>query len=364
MNGPFRLRRLGRMSRHLLSHLTRRGIILTYHRIGEPDVDPWRLSVAPERFADQMEVLREQARPVTLEELVTARIDRGAKPAVAVTFDDGYANNLSVAKPVLERHGVPATVFVCSGYLEHEREYWWDELTAILLRPVCLPDELVLEISGSRRRWSLADAVEYPESQRRRDRARTDCGDRDQSPRLSFYFAMWRALQSLSDQRRKSVLDSLSEWAGYPHTVRPAYRAMTREELRALSAGGLVQVGGHTVTHPDLPALSGSMQRQEIEQGKRDLEDIVSHRVMSFAYPFGAHDSNTLNIVRESGFQIACTARHEVCWAGNSRLKMPRFNSLNWSSSDFTSLLRLFFSKNAWSSWPDRGHAPCVMDGV
>ena len=71
-----------------------------------------------------MEVLRQQARPVTLEELVTKRIDRDAKAAVAVTFDDGYANNLSVAKPVLERNGVPATVFVCSGYLERDREYW------------------------------------------------------------------------------------------------------------------------------------------------------------------------------------------------------------------------------------------------
>ena len=106
------------MSRRLLSHLTRCGIVLTYHRIAEPGVDPWRLSVSPERFAGQMEVLRQQARPVTLEELVSKRIDKGAKPAVAVTFDDGYVNNLSAAKPILERLGVPATVFVCSGYLE------------------------------------------------------------------------------------------------------------------------------------------------------------------------------------------------------------------------------------------------------
>ena len=68
--------------------------------------------------------------------------------AVAVTFADGYANNLYEAKPLLEHHEVPATVFVTSDMVGHDREFWWDKLEAMLLAPRKLPQTLRLEIEG------------------------------------------------------------------------------------------------------------------------------------------------------------------------------------------------------------------------
>jgi peptidoglycan/xylan/chitin deacetylase (PgdA/CDA1 family) len=338
----------------LLSHLTRRGIILTYHSVAERDEDPWRLSVSPNCFADHMKILRDQARPVTLEELVAKRMAKHEKPAVAVTFDDGYANNLSAAKPLLERYDIPATVFVCSGYLERGREYWWDELAGLLLRAVRLPDELVLEIDGSTKRWNLADAVEYTESQQRQDQGQGACDGSMESPRMGFYFKMWRELQPLADRQRSSVLDRFAAWAEYRSTVRPGYRAMTRDELCALAVDGLVQIGSHTVTHPNLLSLPEGMRRAEIEQGKQDLEEIVNRRVVSFAYPFGAYDRGTVEAVRRAGCRIACTTTQEAFWAGSSRFRMPRFNALSWDEDRFASLLASSFVESSGARWRGR----------
>lgn len=220
MKVPPRFRRLGQIY-PLLGRFARRGIILTCHRIAGPDADPWRLAVSPERFAGHLEVLHRHARPVTLEELAARKIDRDAKPAVAVTSDDGYASNLSVAKPALERYGIPATVFVCSGYLEKGRAYWWDELASILLRPARLPSELVLEINSTSKQWRLGAAAEYSERERRYDQDRTSWDDRNQSPRLALYFKIWRELQTLTHQRHITELERLSAWAGDGTATQP-----------------------------------------------------------------------------------------------------------------------------------------------
>src|SRR5205814_7651707 len=116
------------------------GLVLLYHRIVELRSEPWNLSVAPRRFEEQMEALRAVASPVALARIVRA-LGGGEIPdrAVAITFDDGYADNQAAALPVLERHGVPATVFVTTGFVGQPLEMWWDQLERILLLPGTLP---------------------------------------------------------------------------------------------------------------------------------------------------------------------------------------------------------------------------------
>src|SRR5262245_33946506 len=93
-----------------------RALILLYHRIADLEVDPWGLAVTPEHFADQIAVLAGIAHPVRLDELASSRAQlRTRRPLVAVTFDDGYADNLHAALPILERYDVPATFFVTAG---------------------------------------------------------------------------------------------------------------------------------------------------------------------------------------------------------------------------------------------------------
>ena len=97
------------------------GVILMYHRVADGIADPWSLCVTPENFAQQLEVLRTVAAPTRLGQLVGALGGGPTSPrSVVVTFDDGYADNLYQAKPLLLRHDVPATVFVTSGYIRRQ----------------------------------------------------------------------------------------------------------------------------------------------------------------------------------------------------------------------------------------------------
>jgi hypothetical protein len=103
--------------------------IVMYHCVAKVDLDPWGLCVTPQHFDEHLEVLKKSARVISLQQL-TQELDAGKSVdrSIAITFDDGYADNLLNAKPILEKYDIPATVFVANGYVEQQQEYWWDEL--------------------------------------------------------------------------------------------------------------------------------------------------------------------------------------------------------------------------------------------
>ena len=149
-------------AQRLKNKLTPKTLILLYHRVAEVDSDPWSLSVTPQHFAEHLEVLRKSTYPIQLKQLTQAIEDRKlSSRSVVITFDDGYADNLHNAKPLLEHCGIPATVFLTSGYIGHEREFWWDELERILLQSGKLPPTLHLCINGNNCQWELGEAAYY-----------------------------------------------------------------------------------------------------------------------------------------------------------------------------------------------------------
>lgn len=137
-------------------------VVLLYHRVNATTSDPWALNVSPRNFAEQLAVLQRCCRLLSLTDLVR-NIGAGQSGAgqVAVTFDDGYADNLYSALPVLERFEVPATFFVPSGHVGSSDELWWDELDRLLLQPGHLPRLLTLDIEGKPFQWDLAEASSY-----------------------------------------------------------------------------------------------------------------------------------------------------------------------------------------------------------
>lgn len=129
---PNRLRALLRRGRSLVRRISSAPgaapVILLYHRIAEPRSDPWGLCVSPERFRAQLAMLVAERRVLPLDELVS-RLAAGDAPrfATAITFDDGYADNLEAAAPLLEEAGLPATLFVTSGAIGSGEPFMWDE---------------------------------------------------------------------------------------------------------------------------------------------------------------------------------------------------------------------------------------------
>ena len=333
------VRKLRRATKRLQKRFFPRALILMYHRVAETELDPWALCVTPKHFAEHLEVLQKHARPMSLRELAGAH-QNGNIPhrAVAITFDDGYADNLYNAKPLLERYKIPATVFVTSGYLEQNREFWWDELEQVLLKPGRLPEKLSLDINGSTHQWELGAAVNYSEDDCRRDGDRQ--ADRaEPGSRMFFYYSVWQKLQPMPADERLKVLDEILTWAGTEAVERSTHRSLVPEEVRTLGEGEIVEIGAHTVTHPFLPAHSGTFQRDQIQQSKAYLDELLGYPVTSFAYPFGNYTAETVPLVREAGFTCACSCVEETVWRHDDCFQLPRFEVQNWNGEEFAKRL-------------------------
>ena len=123
--------------------MTARGaVVLLYHRVCQLARDPYGLTVTPEHFQEQCRILSQRADVVPLEELQ----HRGN--GVAITFDDGYADNAGAAREILSAAGLPATFFIASGLRERGDEAWWDRLEQLLLESEFQCPWLDLEVDG------------------------------------------------------------------------------------------------------------------------------------------------------------------------------------------------------------------------
>jgi peptidoglycan/xylan/chitin deacetylase (PgdA/CDA1 family) len=306
-----------------------------YHRIAEREVDPWALAVTPQHFAEHLAVLQDLAHTIKLTEMAAAlNANEIAHKSAAITFDDGYANNLWQAKPILERYAMPATVFVTSGYLGKGREFWWDALDHLLLQPGELPAELTLTLAGQRCCWQLGAASKYSETAQQQDRT-IYASEAKAGTRLAFYCSIWRTLQPLPAAEQDRSLAEIAAWAGVTPQVRASHRIMDQAELAQLEGSGLVEIGAHTVSHPFLPAHQAEMQGKEITESKRQLEELLGHPVATFSYPFGAYRGVTIAHAKRAGYECACSTVEETVWRGSERFLLPRFEVWDWDGEEF-----------------------------
>jgi peptidoglycan/xylan/chitin deacetylase (PgdA/CDA1 family) len=263
--------------------------------------------------------------------------------SVVITFDDGYADNLHNAKPLLERYGIPATVFLSSGYIGCEREFWWDELERLLLQPGTLPETLHLSINGKTYQWKLGEAAYYSEDAYQRHCYWRVEQENDPSPRHSLYRSLYQVLHLLTEGELRKALDQLLVWASAAPVIRSTHRSLALEEVLALGQGELVEVGSHTVTHPFLSTLSAASQWTEIQRSKADLEEILERPVTSFSYPNGSYTAETVTAVQEAGFTCACSSIANVVWRGTDCFQLPRVVVEDWDGEEFASRLEEWF---------------------
>jgi peptidoglycan/xylan/chitin deacetylase (PgdA/CDA1 family) len=337
------LEKLRRAGGKLKSHLSRRALILLYHRIAEPDSDPWQLAVSPQHFDEHLQALSEYGRQMRLRKLSEAlQNDMLSRRSVIVTFDDGYADNLINAKPLLEKYGVPATVFITTGYTGINREFWWDELDRLFLQPGRLPAALSFTMNETRYNWQLGEAADYDETLYNRNREWRAWQEDDPTARHSVYRSLWRLMHPMADSDRQSLREELLSWAGAAESARPKLRALLREEVIELARGGLVEIGCHTATHPQLSALDSESQREEICRSKVELEETLGHPVTSFAYPYGQkrdYTSETIKLVRDAGFDCACSTSVGVVERDSNRFELPRAQVTDMDGESFSRLL-------------------------
>jgi peptidoglycan/xylan/chitin deacetylase (PgdA/CDA1 family) len=301
------------------------GLVLTYHRVATASWDPWDMCVDPERFEQHLATLSGVVDFVPLSELaLRLRRGRRARPVVAITFDDGYADNLHAALPILERYSAPATVFVATAWIDRGGPFWWDRLSAIVQSIEPLPSSIRLPVAGEEFIWQ-------------RDTDDGDsAGDRDR-----FHVALWSRLIMVADDERRAALEQLEALANSVNGGDPVGMPMTQDELRCLASSPLIEIGAHTMTHCRLSDLPPDAQFEEIDGSRRQCREFIGEFPSSFAYPFGALDGTTPELVRSAGFERACSSKNELVWAGGDMMLVPRVSVRNHTAREFSKRMRM-----------------------
>lgn len=303
----------------------RNALILMYHGLTEdPRPDEWT-QVSCEEFERQARLLSRHYRVVHLRDLVEALA--AGKPEsrlAAITFDDGYRSVATLAAPILERLGLPATLFLTS-------EFPTTDPTEIRLM---WPDRLRLRLAS----------LDGP----RVDLSGFDLGSHDLSSpkqRRRSAHALSAALKTVPSRTKDAVLahlDALPAKGPVP-AVPVEVLPMTWAQAGALAKSRLWRIGGHTRTHPILSRHDRDLLEVEIVGGKADLEARLGLRIEEFAYPNGRrqdYDDDAVAIVRRT-FRCATTTVHGLNAAGADPMLLKRIGIGNRDSgSRFLDLAR------------------------
>lgn len=298
-------------------------IVLLYHRVTTLPSDPEMLAVAPDIFREQMRHLKDTFPIIRFEE-DWAKI---AKPAVCVTFDDGYADNALEALPILEEVGVPATFFVSTGTIGTAEEFWWHELERLILDNKSLPPSVTLNVDRGKRTWAIGSV----------------------SQRQKFFREVVQLMTNVDTVNRNNLLTQIRAVSGI--NTEPAgntHRSMSIGELRLLASSRWATIGTHTVTHTQLSSLTADAQRVELETSKRELEDWLGMEIKVFSYPYGRryhYTKESVALCREVGFTKVAANFPGQAHRWTDPYQIPRHLIRNWQVKEFAEKLRGFWTR-------------------
>jgi peptidoglycan/xylan/chitin deacetylase (PgdA/CDA1 family) len=280
---------------------------LTYHRVDDPGARPWLypflLSATPEAFDAQMAALLRRHRPIGLPDLLAA--SRGARPlprrAVLVTFDDAYRDFVDNAWPILQRRGIPATLFVPTAFPDARDgffgSFWWDRVwQAVQAAPAGV-------VHAGAERHQLAD---------------------DGSRRLAAR-ALVEFHKGLPHDEAMTRVAALTEQLG---GTAAGGDILGWDDLRRLAAEG-VHIAPHSRTHPLLTRLEPDRVADELHGSREDLDRQLAGRSFGtvFAYPAGQHDAANRTALAQLGFELAFTTERGINQLGHTDpLRLRRIN--------------------------------------
>jgi len=290
--------------------------ILTYHRVlaEADDLLPDEMTAA--LFEAQLGALKATFNVLPLGEAV-ARLKSASLPprAACITFDDGYADNVTIALPILQRHGLHATFFIATAYLNGGRMF---------------NDTIIHAIRHSR-----AERI---------DLSRLGLGQYDlrtlEAKRRALGEILWKVRYELPGERRADSVEELARTA--TDAPPPNDLMMDTRQLEALARAGM-EIGGHTARHPILAQLDATAASREIAEGRDYLEALLGTKVRLFAYPNGRPGVDYLPeqtaIPRKLGFDAAVSTHWGAARQGDDIFQLPRFTPYTNNIRQFTPML-------------------------
>lgn len=260
--------------------------VLIFHRV-LPEPDPlFPEEMHAQRFDELCGWLAYLFNVLPLDQAVE-HLKAGTLPARAacITFDDGYADNHNIALPILQRHGLCATFFIATGFLNGGR-MWNDTIIETVRRRVDLPTIASRQAAIK----TLINQIKY-----------------------------------LPTAERVTMTEELAQAAG---VTLPQDLMMTSDQVKAMRKAGM-QIGAHTVSHPILARLTDDEARQQIGDSKHFLENLLGERVGLIAYPNGKpgedYSPATVEVVRSLSFDAAVSTQWGASKLGDDLLQIRRF---------------------------------------
>jgi peptidoglycan/xylan/chitin deacetylase (PgdA/CDA1 family)/CelD/BcsL family acetyltransferase involved in cellulose biosynthesis len=290
--------------------------VFLYHRVND-DGDPYLPSLPVQEFRRQMQYIAKNFNVVTLDDIAAGRTGNvRSKYSVAITFDDGYRDNFTSAFPILKELGIPATIYLATGYIGTGRIPWYDE--------ICLAFKLSVR---SRLQLDRTDAPSGPME--------------SQAQRLALLDRALDWLRSLEDEERRRAIPGLLNALGAPAALMLPNYMLGWDEIKQMKAHN-IEFGAHTVSHPVLSRTSGRQLQEEISVSKKTIEQKLKAEVRHFAYPFGRPEhcgGEARRWIEQCGFKTAITTEYGFNSPGDDLFALKRFTP--WGHDQASFILQL-----------------------
>ena len=267
--------------------------VLYYHKINGNARPFFGRSVVPDVFEKQIVYLKRNFNVIDFSRLQSiSHCENAPKDFVIVTFDDGYQDNYLYAFPILKKHGVPATIFLTTGFIGTTNMLWHDRLAWILYNA---NGGNFKSFNGLNQ--NLVDEINAFAAGSLNEKIKT-------------LFRLSDILKKYDESRRTETLAKLEVHLNV--TKRPnenIHPMLSWQQVREMAAAG-ISFGSHTVNHPVLTQLSTDQALMEIVESKQKIEENIGCAVKVFAYPYGKNTDISLEIVRlikNCGYKYACS---------------------------------------------------------
>jgi len=256
--------------------------------------------IAQARFEAQMRHLS-AARPLVSMGTIADALQGDAHlpcGAVAVTFDDGFLNNFTVAWPVLDKYQIPATIYLATGFIGTDRRIWTDQLEAVILET--RQTSFTLTAGNETKAYSLANAPD----------------------RLSALSDIKKMCKKMSEDEKEELVDQLAARLGLPDgTPHPLDKFMDWSQVREMDESSLIDFGAHTADHVSLTRVSREQMREQIDRSAAAVAENLGKDCRYFSYPEGQPDdvdANVIDYLRACGFDHAPLAVEGTNYLGKT----------------------------------------------
>ena len=277
------------------------GAILMFHQVGPCRSESgWTansgLTTAPDVLESFLDTLQGEGYALVTATEAVRRLLRGAGGRfAALTFDDGYRDNRALLLPLLQRRGAKATVYVTSGFIDRTAPMWWFGVE----QAVAQSDRVTIRSGDRAHEFPTATAAEKTAGY--------------EKIRAMFY--------GFTPAETRRAVDGLKRDHGVDCHAVADLLSMDWAAVRELDQSGLVEIGGHAISHGPLAAMSETEAWAEIDGGRRRIAEMTGRAPLALAYPYGIAATvspRDIQLAASAGYESAVTTEARPLRAGDA----------------------------------------------